>query len=286
MKIKISGSSGYLGSLIMEELKAAGHNAEGIKRELLYGPVDRLAAELQGADAVVHLAGAPILKRWTRKNKKEILESRSVTGKHLAQAIKSLPSQSRPSKVVSSSGVSIYAQGRFHTENSPDYDRGFLSEVVRTWENAWEELPPNVDLTIFRMGVVLGKASPPIRNMLLPFKTGLGGKIGNGRQPFPFIHEKDVARAYLWALENKLTGGIYILAAPHQISNKTFTKALSKSVNRPAFLTVPPAALKLVYGEASTMLTHSPSVHPEKLLKKGFKFTYPTIEKALEAIFK
>ncbi len=285
MKLKISGSSGYLGKIISKELIKNGHQPDGINRQLLYGPEEKLAAELKNTDAVIHLAGAPILKRWDDKNKKEILGSRVETAKNLSRAINLLETNHRPRKVISASGISIFSSGKLHTEKSIDFDSGFLGEVVKKWEEAWVELPPDVELTIFRTAVVLGKQSPTIKKMLFPFKMGVGGKIGNGKQPFPFVHEKDVARAYIWALENKQSKGTYILAAPSRIDNAGFTKALASSLNRPAFLTIPSFILKLIYGEASVMLTSSPEVHPGKLLKNGFNFEYSTVEHALNQIF-
>ena len=285
MIIKISGSSGYLGTLISNELIKKGHHAQGISRNLLYGPEEELADELKGADVVIHLAGAPILQRWTEKNKKEILDSRVVTGKNLARAINFLEAKNRPQQVVSASGISIYATGKTHTEKSRDFDKGFLGEVVKHWEEAWELLPADVGLTIFRMGVVLGEASPTIKKMKFPFQMGFGGKIGNGRQPFPFVHETDVARAYVWAIENPHKSGIYILAAPHNISNTEFTKAMAITLNRPAVTKVPEFALKIVYGQAAEMLTRSPAVYPEKLLSEGFQFKYETIDMALKQVF-
>lgn len=285
MKIKISGSSGYLGGIISTELQNNGHQVEGISRNLLYGPEEQLANELKNSDVVIHLAGAPILKRWTTKNKKAILDSRFVTGKNLAHAINLLDTSSRPKKVISASGISIYQAGKIHTESSFDYDRSFLGEVIKNWEQPWRDLTPDVELTTFRMAVVLGKESPTIKTMRLPFKLGVGGKIGNGNQPFPFVHEKDVARAFNWALENSSTNGLYLLAAPHQVNNAEFTRELAKAMKRPAFMRVPAFALKLLYGEASAMIINSPAVHPEKLLKKGFQFKYPTIEQTLDEIF-
>lgn len=284
MKIKISGSSGYLGSVISEGLIQKGHQTEGINRELLYGSEEKLASTLKNTDAVIHLAGAPILRRWTEENKKQILDSRVKTAKNLAGAINRLPAESRPRKVISASGISIYAPGKTHTEGSSDYDTGFLGEVILKWEKAWEMLSNDVELTVFRMAPVLGKESPTIKKMNFPFRMGVGGKIGNGKQPFPFVHEADVAGAYLWAIENSGTGGKYILAAPHQITNAYFTRAMADTMNRPAFTTVPAFALKVIYGQAATMLLHSPAVHPEKLLKKGYKFKYESIEQTLNDI--
>ncbi len=285
MIIKISGSSGYLGTIISNELIENGHRAEGISRELLYGPVEQLANELKNADAVIHLAGAPILQRWTDENKKEIIDSRVVTAQNLASAIKRLDIKHRPRKVVSASGISIFAPGKTHTEKSTDYAKGFLGEVGKQWEKVWELLPGDVELTIFRMAAVLGKKSHAIKKMNLPFKMGVGGKVGSGKQPFPFIHETDVARAYTWAIEKPQINGIYILAAPNQVSNTEFTKAMAKTLNRPAVTTVPAFALKLIYGQAATLLIKSPAVHPEKLLNEGFQFKYENIEQTLKQIY-
>ncbi len=285
MIIKISGSSGYLGRIITDELQKGGHRVEGINRELLYGDLTRLANELSGTDAVIHLAGAPLLKRWTKKNKKVILDSRVVTAQHIVRAINTLKPEKRPQKVISASGISIFEPGKNHTEKSMDYHSGFLGEVVKKWEQVWNDLPDNVELTVFRMAAVLGKNSHAIGKMKLPFKIGVGGKIGNGNQPFPFVHEYDVGRAYNWALENSGKKGLYILAAPTQINNAEFTRALANSLKRPAFLTVPAFALKLIYGKASNMLIHSPAVYPEKLLKEGFIFKYETIEQTTKQIF-
>ncbi len=284
MKIQISGSSGYLGNIISKELIRRGHQAEGIDRGLLYGPEEKLATALKDSDVVIHLAGAPILRRWTEENKKIIMDSRVVTAGNIAGAINRLPAGSRPRKVISASGISIYAPGKTHTEKSTDFDTGFLGEVVKQWEKVWELLPDDVELTVLRMAPVLGKESPTIKKMYLPFKMGVGGKIGNGKQPFPFVHEADVASVYLWATENSGTGGKYILAAPHQITNAYFTRAMADAFNRPAITAVPSFALKMIYGQAATMLLHSPAVHPEKLIKKGYNFQFESIEQTLKEI--
>jgi uncharacterized protein len=285
MKIHISGSSGYLGSVISEELKKNGHTVYAIGRRLLYEPAEQLANYLAGTDAVIHLAGAPIIRRWTEKNKKEIKDSRVVTAGNLAAAIALLKPESRPSKVISASGVSIFASGQFHTEESTSYDSGFLGQTVKELEQAWEKLPAGIELTIFRMAAVLGKNSPPIKKMYLPFIMGVGGKVGNGKQPFPFVHEADVARAYTWAVENSGTGGLFILAAPNRVNNAEFTDALGKALHRPALFTIPAAALKLIYGKSSEVLIHSPAVYPGRLLNKGFSFKYEDIEQTLKQIF-
>lgn len=285
MKIKMTGASGYLGNIITAELKRNNHHVSPIQRELLYGPAENLAGELNNIDVLINLAGAPVLQRWTSRAKKEIYDSRIKTVENLARAFQIMFPEDRPAKVISASAISIYASGKTHTEESFYFNQDFLGEVLKDWEKAWTGLPEEVQLTVFRMAIVLGKESATIKNMLLPFKLGIGGKVGNGKQAFPFVHETDVARAYKWATENKNITGVFNLVAPEQITNAGFTQALAKKLNRPAFFRVPPFALQLIYGKAASMLTKSPVVLPHKIMEAGFEFKYPTIEEAMEEIF-
>jgi uncharacterized protein len=285
MKVKMTGVSGYLGKLITAELKSRGHEVSSVRRELLYGPAENLTAELKNTDVLINLAGAPVLQRWTSKAKKEIYNSRVKTAENLARAFQIMFPKERPARVISASAVGIYSVGQSHTEESYDFDKGFLGNVVKDWEESWNGLPDEVHLTLFRIGVVLGKTSATIQKLLTPFKLGIGGKIGNGKQPFPFVHETDVARAFSWATETKNTEGVFNLTAPQEITNAGFTRALAKKIKRPALIPVPPFALKLLYGKAAALLTNSPAVLPHKILEAGFEFQYPTIEQALEEIF-
>ncbi len=280
----ITGSSGYLGKLLTGALQKEGHQVTAVGRDLLYGSPEDLASRLSGHDAIVHLAGAPILQRWNDKNKKVILESRTLTTRNLVQAISLLPPDRCPRRVIGSSAIGIYQHGARHDETSHNFDSGFTAEVVKAWEASWSGLPEDTTLTIFRIAVVLGRESATIKKLLIPFRMGIGGKIGHGRQPFPFVHEKDVTRAFLWAIENDQVSGIYNLAAPQEINNTEFTRALARQIKRPAMIPVPPLALKLLYGNAASLLTQSPSVVPKRLPDAGFKFNFPTIETALEEI--
>lgn len=282
----MAGATGYLGNKVSNALKKNGHEVSGLSRKLLYGPVEDLRNELSGADAVYFLAGAPIMQRWTKKNKKVIYDSRVVTSRNIATAIDAMKPEERPKKVVSASAVGIYETGKIHDESSTDFDSGFVGTVVKDWENEWKKLPENVQLIIFRIGLVLGREAETIKKMLLPFKMGLGGKIGNGKQPFPFVHINDVVRAFLWGFENENAKGVYNLAAPDRINNKEFTRSLANELNRPAFFKVPGFALKLVFGEASVLLTESPAVVPARLKQSDFKFQYPSIDKTVKEIIR
>ncbi|NCB08038.1 MAG: TIGR01777 family protein [Bacteroidia bacterium] len=284
MKIKITGSNGYLGKRISEALKAHGHHVCGIERKFLYGPPELLMKEIEGAEIIINLAGAPILQRWNEKNKQTISESRVKTTQNLVRAIAALPEARQPKKFISASAIGIYQTGVSHDESSTHFDTGFVGQVVSGWEDATAGLPPSVEKIIFRIGLVLGKEAKTITNLLIPFKLGLGAAIGNGQQPFPFIHEKDVARAFLWAVDDYRSGGVFNLVALQTINHKQFTNELARQLHRPAFFKIPVFILKLVLGDASVLLTESPEVVPLNLKEAGFLFLYPDIESALKEI--
>ena len=284
MNIKLTGSNGYIGQLISKKLEEKGHSVSGIERNLLYRDTENLKKELQYSDVVINLAGAPILQRWTEKNKEIIYDSRVVTTRNVVAAINGLPNSQRPKKVVSASAIGIYKSGYSHTEESHNLDEGFVGKVVKDWENSLIDLSSDVQKVIFRLGVVFGREAQTIKNMLLPFKLGLGGKIGSGEQPFPFIHEEDVVSAFVWATEQYQSNETFNLSAPENISNKEFTRSLANQLNRPAFFTIPAFALQLIYGEAASLLTQSPEVSSEKIQNAGFEFNYPNINSALKEI--
>jgi len=284
LKIRITGISGYLGIGIASELRRLGHEVSGIERKLIYGSISALTKEIENAEVIINLAGAPVLQRWTERTKRLIHESRSRTTQNLVQAINSVPEERRPKKFISASAVGIYKAGFLHNENSTNFDTGFLGLVVNDWEKPLKDLPLNIQKVVFRIGIVIGKEAKTITNLLLPFKFGLGATVGNGKQAFSFVHEKDVVKAFVWAVEDFDKNGIFNLVAPEKITNNDFTKALAKSLNRPAFFSIPEFVLKLVLGEAAVLLTKSPIVEPKNLLEAGFEFRYPDIESALKEI--
>lgn len=283
MKISITGLNGYLGSLIAAALKDKGHDVNGINRALLYAPPALLASALDKSEVVINLAGATVLQRWTKANKDEIYNSRVVTSKNLVAAINLLEEKDRPLLIISASAIGIYRAGAIHDESSMDFDAGFLGKVVLDWEKTLNELPDNIKTTIFRIGPVLGRKSKTITNLKLPFQLGLGGRIASGRQAFPFIHEKDLVKAFVWAIETS-QDGIFNLVAPEHISNIDFTKNLAHLLHRPAILPVPAFALRLIYGEAASMLSESPLVLPKALIENGFQFYFPDIYSSLQDI--
>lgn len=281
--IVITGQSGYLGSLLSSELGNSGFTVKGIPRAKLSSAVE-LAGEIRLCYAVINLAGASILQRWNLKNQKAIYESRVKTTQNLVEAIKSLPAESRPKKLISASAIGIYKNGLLHNEESTEFDEGFLGRVVKDWEKPLNDLPVEVQKVLFRIGVVLGNNAKTIQQLLLPFKLGLGASIGSGKQAFPFIHEKDLVSAFVWAVKKYSKNNTFNLVAPERINNQVFTKELARQLNRPAFLFIPEFILKLVLGKASVLLTQSPEVSAEKIQNAGFSFEYPDIRSALKEI--
>lgn len=283
MKIAISGTTGYIAKNLIWELKADQHQIVPITRTILYN-VDQLTGLLSDTDVVVNLAGAPILQRWTQANKEEIYKSRVETTQNIVQVINRLPENNKPGIFISASAIGIYAPGAVHIEESNSFSKDFVGEVVKSWEEASADLSPKVRRVIFRIGPILGKEAQTIHKLLPVFKMGLGGKIGSGTQPFPFVHIFDVVNALVWGIQNDRARGIYNLVAPENIDNKTFTRALAHALKRPSLFTVPEFTLKLAYGEASSLLLQSPQAKPQRLLNEGFVFLFPQIKSCLAEI--
>ncbi|MGE5393592.1 MAG: TIGR01777 family oxidoreductase [Candidatus Saccharibacteria bacterium] len=283
MNIAIAGASGYIARNLISELEADHHTIIPIKRPLLYSP-EKLTVLLTDTDVVINLSGAPILQRWTDSNKEEILASRVDTTRNIVMAINSLPDQVKPRTFISASAIGIYTPDQLHADDSKSYANDFVGEVVKQWETTSRSLSPKVRRVVFRIGLVLGKESQTMKRLLPVFKLGLGGKIGSGRQPFPFVHIFDVVNALIWGIQHERASGIYNLVAPDDIDNKTFTDVLARSLNRRAIFTVPAFSLKLAYGEASILLLTSPRVKPQRLIDEGFAFLFPDIQSCIAEI--
>jgi hypothetical protein len=284
MIIAITGSNGYIGQTLCQKILNSGHEVFPVQRTLLYENTNKLAELLSKVDAVINLAGSPILRRWTIQNKQDIYNSRVLVTQNVVRAINNLPAEKRPKIFISASAVGIYSPGKTHDENSDDWGRNFLASVVKDWESASAQLVAGVRRVIFRMGVVLGKDSQIYRHMRLPFMNSLGGRIGNGQQPFPFVHIDDVVNAFVLSLTDDQCSGTYNLTAPVPATNKQFTKALGKALKRPAVMVIPIFVLKLIFGEAATVISTGPIAIPRRLSTQNFQFQYPTIEEVIREI--
>jgi uncharacterized protein (TIGR01777 family) len=265
--IAIAGASGFVGSALQKSL----NDVIILDRN---DSVDILIDKLQDVDVVINLAGAPIVKRWSENYKKVLFSSRTETTKKLVIAI----NKSNVSYFISTSAIGIYPNDKKCDETCSKYADDFLAKLCKAWEEtAYMCTKPTA---ILRLGVVLGKEGGALSKMLLPFKLGLGGNIADGKMMTSWIAIDDLIAIYHFLIEERVEG-IFNAVAPHPVSNATFTKALGQVLHRPTLLPLPKTILKLIYGEASCVLTDSKEVYPKRLLDEGFDFKYPSIEHAL-----
>lgn len=281
MKIAITGATGFIGKRLSKHLKGLGHEILPVgRKELSLGEL-QLASFLEGCDAVINLAGAPILARHTDSYKKIIYDSRVETTNHLSQAIKFM--NRRPEILISTSAIGIYSGRSVSTESSPEYADDFVAHVCKDWEAAAAKSAPFTKVCIVRLGVVLDNKEGALAKMLLPFKLGLGARIGNGQQMFSWIHIEDLLEAFTYLLDNRAEG-IYNLTSPGFLTNKAYTRALSNTMKKPAILIIPGFTLRFIYGDGADTLTSGQAVYPERLLNEGFEFKHPILEKALDQL--
>lgn len=299
MRALVTGATGFVGPKLLERLTAPivlSRKPELARRELAsykvqaYGwdPVDAPppAAAFTGVDAVFHLAGEPVAGgRWTAARKHAIRESRVAGTRNLVRALADLTN--RPKVLVSASAVGYYGSrgDEVLTESSPAGE-GYLAEVCRAWEKealAAEAL--GIRVVTVRVGIVLGQNGGALQKMLPPFRLGLGGPLGNGRQWMPWIHIDDLASIFLFAAEHDSLRGPVNGVAPECVTNKQFTKQLAAALHRPAFFPAPYFGLRLLFGEFASVLFASQRVEPRALLNAGFEFRYPHLAAALADIF-
>jgi len=282
MKIAISGSTGFIGRLLSEFFLQSGNELIMISRHDFADGSNQLAKVIKSADVIVNLAGASVLQRWSEKNKKEIITSRVNTTKLLVKAVQQNLPDHCPQVFISASAIGIYESNKSHDEYSNELGSDFLASVCKEWESATTELE-QIDLRLctIRIGIVLGTKGGSLKKMLPIFESGLGGKISTGNQAFSFIHCLDFCRAIRHLIMSHKSEGVYNFVSPEPSTNYLFTKALSENLHRPAFFTIPEFALKIVYGQASTMLTTGARVLPKRLLDEGFWFQFPDISSAI-----
>lgn len=277
MNVLISGATGLVGTHLQKIFTSRGHAVAALGRDDFSGSLKTMAEKISESDIIIHLAGAPIVARWTASHKKEIMESRVKTTHMLVQAIEI--AEKKPELLISTSAVGIYADGAVNTEEDSRLADGFLSEVCQRWEAEALFAQPFTKVAIFRFGVILAKDGGALQKMLLPFKLGLGGPIAGGKQGFSWIHIEDLIQAYIFVIEHKLDG-TFNLTAPQITDNALFTKELGSALHRPVFMPIPEFALRLIFGEGATSLTSGQKVMPERLLNEGFEFRYPDLKKA------
>jgi hypothetical protein len=283
MKIAITGSNGLIGRRLQKEFAIRGWEVIAINRQDQYEGGEKLISRLSGTNVVIHLSGAPIIHRWTKKYNVEMFDSRVKTTANVAQSIASM--QDPPGVFISTSAVGIYSEHGVHTEENAVLANDFLGRLCQQWETATQAAQQKTRLAIFRLGIVLDKNGGALKKMMLPFKFRLGGPVGNGKQMVSWVHIDDLVAAVLFTIEHEISG-TFNLCAPEAVSNTEFSKALAKTMHRISWLKVPIFALKILYGEGSCVLTSGQNAVPERLLKAGFEFQFPSITDALNDLLK
>lgn len=292
MRVLISGKGGLIGTALSELLAERGHEAVALERGgqgggRAWSIEERRVSDnaLEGIDAVVHLSGKPIFPPFTEGRKRAILNSRRTGTSLIAEAV----AKHRPDVFISASAIGYYGDrgDEVLTEDS-GAGSGFLADVVVEWERASQPArDAGVRTVNIRTGLVMSAESTLIKLMSLPFKVGLGGRVGDGKQWWSWISLEDEVRAILHCLEDESLVGPVNLTAPTPVRNQDFAKTLGKVLNRPSAVPVPAFALKLVLGPeaAEELVLASQRVSPEKLIATGFQFEHPGIEEGLRAAF-
>jgi len=296
MKALITGASGLIGTELQKALKEKSwelllasrsepKDERHIKWTVEDGFRDENLEQLEGLDAVIHLAGENVAGlRWTDEKKKAIRDSRVLGTRTLIDAFTRL--KNRPKTFIAGSAIGFYGNRGDDemTEASPAGD-GFLPEVCRDWEaesRRAEDL--GIRTVLLRTGIVLSKDGGALGTMLLPFKMGVGGVVGSGKQWMSWISLEDQIRAMLFVLENESIRGAVNLTSPNPVTNEQFTKILGEVLYRPTFLPLPEFAVGMIFGEmGDALLLDSTKVQPKRLEDAGFEFKFPELKPALEA---
>ncbi|HEY2094129.1 MAG TPA: TIGR01777 family oxidoreductase [Thermoanaerobaculia bacterium] len=287
MKIVVSGGSGFIGSPLVARLRERGDDVVVLSRDpnrgLEWHPPHGgpWESQVREADAVVNLAGESIAGgRWTESRKATLTSSRLDPLRALVNA--------KPRTLIEASAVGYYGYTSDETfDETAARGTGFLAELVEKWEAAAREAEASARVVLLRFGVVLDKHGGALKKMLPPFYLGVGGPIGSGKQWMSWVDREDIIRAIEWAIDNATARGIYNVAAPNPVRNREFSRALGRTVHRPAFMPVPGFALRTLFGRglADEALLGGQRAVPSRLQREGFTFKYPTLEASLLHIF-
>lgn len=292
MKIAVTGATGLVGQALLPALQAKGHEpiiisrhppAGGVRWNPAQGNLD--ASTLSGCQAAIHLAGEPILGRWTKARRQAIRLSRTQGTRLLAESLARL--KPAPKVLLSASAIGYYGiSPEGEIDESAPAGKGFLADVCRAWEAATAPAEEaGIRVVHLRIGVVLSPHGGALAQLLPIFRAGGGGPIGAGQRRMSWIGLPDLVGSILHALETESLQGPLNLTSPHPVSNAAFSKALGEALQRPALLPVPPLALKLLYGQMATeTLLSDAAIVPRRLTQSGYQFAHPELPEALKAV--
>jgi len=294
MRVTVTGGSGRIGRHLVAALKHRGDEVTVLSRdpdrasELL--GVEALAWNLKedaapkealaGRDAIVHLAGEDVGQRWSAKAKAEILDSRERGTRNIIHTI--FDTKPRPKALICASAAGYYGarEDEIIDEYAPP-GRDWLAEVVARWERQADTAKIGMRTVLVRTGIVLDADSGALAKMLPPFKAGIGGPIGSGKQYMPWIHLDDLVGIYVAAIDNPRFQGAINASAPEPVTNKAFAKALGRAINRPAVAPIPAFSLKLLYGEMSQIVLTGQRMVPGRAAELGYEFKHSDLDEAL-----
>ncbi|HVQ56919.1 MAG TPA: TIGR01777 family oxidoreductase [Pyrinomonadaceae bacterium] len=295
MRILITGASGLIGTALQKsfeekgyEMLLASRSEPKSERDIQWnadaGFADEDLLRLEGLDAVIHLAGESISAlRWTDEKKKAIRDSRVHGTRTMIEAFARL--EKKPKVFISASAIGFYGdRGDEEMTETNSVGDTFLSEVSKEWESESRRAEDmGIRTVLLRNGIVLSKDGGALATMMTPFKLGVGGVVGSGKQWMSWVSLDDAVGIVDYALENENLRGAVNVVSPNPVTNEEFTKTLGEVLYRPTFLPLPEFAVNLVFGEmGDALLIDSTRVVPKRLLDSGFKFRYPEINSALE----
>lgn len=302
MRVAVTGATGLIGSELVRALRARGDTVVALTRDPdravggWGGDVELQRwsepsreppppAALEGSDAVVHLLGEPIAQRWTDAAKQRIRDSRVLSTQRLVAALGELGAERRPRVLVSQSAVGYYGpRGPERVDESAPAGQGFLAGLTVEWEQAALAAEPATRVVLTRTGVVLAPAGGALKQMLPPFRLGLGGPVAGGRQYVPWIHIEDQVGGLLHLLDSEQARGAVNLTAPGPVTNAELARTLGAVLHRPARLPVPRAAVRLLFGEMASIVTTGQCAVPARLLELGYQFRFADLGGALRDV--
>jgi len=289
-KIAITGGTGLIGRALCEKLKEAGHEVLIVSRnpekadilwDIAKGTLE--AEKLEGLNAVFHLAGEPIARRWTGKAREEIYRSRIESTRLLVDAFRKI--KQPPSVLISASGINYYKNTELGAALDEEAAPGtsFLSRVCLHWEEqARRAESMGVRVCLLRTSAVLSPDGGALEQLLPVFRKGMGGRVGNGKQPFSWIALDDYVSICLHLLQSSEATGAYNVVSPGVVDNAEFVKALGKVLQKPSMVPLPGFAVRLSFGEMGRfLLLEGVDARPERLKREGFTFDFPTLPEAL-----
>ena len=297
--VLLSGASGLIGSRLLRSLAGEGVAVRALTRDptaarplaapsrwVGWDGTHFAAQAVAGASAVVHLAGEPVMGgRLTPARRARILASRVDSTRSLVETLAGLPDAQRPRVLVCASAVGYYgSRGEQALDEDAPPGTGFLAGVCRAWEDAANAVRPfGVRCVTLRIGIVLAREGGALAGLLPVFRLGLGGRLGDGRQWFPWIHANDVTKLIAFALRDEALAGPVNAVAPEPVRNLAWTRALARALRRPALLPVPAFALRAALGELAGELLDSRRCEPRRAVARGFAFEHARVESALAA---